>query len=98
MNTEKAIQLMKDTFGSLHRSSLLEKEVEVNEDTVLLGSGTELDSMGFVTFVTDLEDRLSRENGEDVYLILSDIHEFNVDSSFLSAGILARYVAKLTGD
>lgn len=98
MKAEKAIQLMKESFASLHRSGLLEQEVELKEDTVVLGSGSVLDSMGFVTFITDLEDRLTRETGKDFFLILSEIHEFNIDSAYLSVDILARYVAKITGD
>jgi hypothetical protein len=98
MEVEKAIQLIKESFESLSRSGLLEQDVDVKADTVLLGSGSVLDSMGFVTFVTDLEDRLTRETGEDIFLVLNEIHEFSVDSAYLSVNILACYCAKLTGE
>ena len=94
-----ALELIQKSCDSLQRVGLLEKEITVQDGTVLLGPGSPLDSIAFVTFVTELEDRLNRaEDREDIFLVLKDIHEFNTVDSSLTAGILARYLTRLTGE
>ena len=95
LSYERALQLLQDSLASLHRSGLLETDLRLTDDTVLLGTGSLLDSIAFVTFVTDVEERLGRATNQELYLILTDIHEFNTDSVSLSAGALARYLVKL---
>jgi len=93
-----ALELIQKSCDSLQRVGLLEKEITIQDSTVLLGSGSPLDSIAFVTFVTELEDRLNRLEGqEDLFLVLKDIHEFNTADSSLTAGVLARYLIRLTG-
>jgi hypothetical protein len=52
MKTVRALELMQDSFDSMMRSGLLENEVEVSPETVLLGVGSSLDSLGFITFLS----------------------------------------------
>lgn len=96
MNIENVINLMQESFDSMKRSGMIEDDIVVNFDTVILGSGSSLDSLGFVTFISDLEERVSAETDQEHYLILTDIHEFNAEQTFLSAGTLAQYIAKIT--
>jgi len=93
----KSLQLMQDTIDSMQRSGMMEETIVINPDTVILGTGSSLDSLGFVTFISDLEERISAETGVEHYLILTDIHEANADQGFLSAGGLAAYIEKITG-
>jgi hypothetical protein len=97
MKTVRALELMQDSFDSMMRSGLLENEVEVSPETVLLGVGSSLDSLGFITFFSDLEERISEDSGQDHFLVLTEIHEFNTEQAFLSAGALAQYIEKITG-
>jgi hypothetical protein len=97
INHESALQIIQASCDSLQRAGLLEQEITVQDGTVLLGAGSPLDSIAFVTFVTELEDRLNRvEQRDDLFLVLNDIHEFSADASSLTAGILARYLTRLT--
>ena len=96
MKDKIALQLMQESFDSMQRSGMLDDAVVVNSDTVILGSGSALDSLGFVTFISDMEERVSDAAGQEHYLILTDIHDFNAEQSFLSAGTLAQYIEKLT--
>lgn len=98
VSKERALQLMQDSLSSLRRVGLLEQEVSLHGDTVLLGTGSPLDSIALVTFVTDLEDRLSRETNQEFYLVFNEIHEFNADNPFLSVDTLVQYIVKLTGE
>lgn len=93
---DRALQLIQNSFSSLGRSGLIDEEVAVRADTVLLGPGSPLDSIGFVAFVTDLEDRLNRETRHDIVLRLNAIHDFNADNPALSVDTLARYIGQLT--
>lgn len=97
MTRELALRLMQDTFDGMQRSGMIDDVITVTSDTIILGSGSFLDSLGFVTFISDLEERISAESGTEQYLILTEIHEANSDQAFLSAGSLAAYVEKITG-
>jgi len=92
MNKEISFQVLQDAFSSLHRSGILEQDIVITEDTVILGAGSPLDSIGFVMFITDIEDRISSATDKEIYLVLSEIHEFNIDNQYLTAGKLADYI------
>jgi acyl carrier protein len=96
ISKEDSLQMIQESLTSLHRVGLLEENLVVCDQTVLLGSGSALDSIAFVTLITDLEDRMSRHSNRESYLVLEDVHEFNADKSCLSAETLARYIAQLT--
>lgn len=97
MDNKTALQLMQESFDSMQRSGMLDDAVVVGPDTVILGSGSALDSLGFVTFISDMEERVSAETDQEHYLILTEIHEFNAEQTFLSAGTLAQYIEKISG-
>ena len=79
MTEERAFELIVASLGNMKESKMLESNVELNTETILLGVGSPLDSIGFVTFVTDLEDRISSEANKDLYLVLNEIDEFNIN-------------------
>ncbi len=95
LTVDRTMEIMQESIASLRHGGLLETDMTVTGDTVLLGAGSQLDSIAFVTFVTEMEDRLNRETGQELYLVLTDIHDFNPESANLSADTLARYVVKL---
>ncbi len=93
----RALQLIQETIAALRRSGMVENATAVTGETALMGTGSPLDSIAFVTFVTELEERLSRETNQELYLVLRDIHDFNGDAEVLSADTMARYLVKLAG-
>jgi hypothetical protein len=96
MSEEQGLALTKEIIQGLYRAGLLKDALEVGPATVLLGNGSPLDSLAFVTFISDLEDRLCRETGRELSLILSDIHDYNANVTYLDAATMARYLAGLT--
>ncbi len=96
MDIKRAQILMQDSFDSMHRSGTIQTAVIVNLDTVLLGSDESLDSLGFVTFISDIEERISEEVGKECYIVLSEIQGFDTTNSALTAGTLAHYIKKIT--
>jgi hypothetical protein len=93
----KAATLIRATFESLQRSGIISAAIVFSEETVLLGSASELDSLGFVTFISDLEERVSESAGDEVFLVLDDISNFNLNNPSLTVKALAAYVAGLLG-
>ncbi len=96
MNKEKALIVMQESFDGMQRSGLINSKVAVDETTVLLGSDLILDSLGFVTFISDMEERITVETGQDYFIVLSDIHGVADNEATLTAGVLALYIEKLT--
>jgi len=96
MLKNSAFTLMQESFDSMQRSGMIDEVIAVTPDTVILGTGSTLDSLGFVTFISDLEERISAAAGKDCFLILTDIHEANSDQAFLSADALASYIEQIT--
>lgn len=94
---DRSVELIQQSVRSLRKAGLLDGDLTVNEDTVLLGLGSELDSVAFVTLISDLEDRLSRETGNEMFLVLDELHEFNGDDPSLTVRTLAPYLVELAG-
>ena len=89
------IGLMQQSMESLCRTGVIEASVHLDRDTILLGDGSSLDSMGFVTFVADVEERLNRETGKDLYIVLTELEDVYPNSTALSAAMFADYLEAL---
>jgi len=98
MDHNSAIEMMQECIDSLTRSGTINHSVKLRPEAELLGSNALLDSIGFVTFVTDLEDRLQIKFNKECYLVLNEIADFNVNSPSLTIDTLARYILKLAND
>ena len=96
MTEQRALELIVASLGKLKKAKMLEPDEKLNGETILLGAGSPLDSIGFVTFVTDLEESISSEAKKDLYLVLNEINEFNINQPQLCLGALAKYCVKLS--
>lgn len=94
---DRSLELIQESIHGLRRAGLLDRDLTIDERTVLLGVGSDLDSVAFVTLISDLEDRLSRETGRDMFLVLDELHEFNGDAPSLTVQTLAPYLVELAG-
>lgn len=98
MTRDAALKMMAEVLEGLRRSSMAEPGQPLTAGTVLIGAGAILDSIGFVTFIAEVEDRMNAEREQPLELILTDIWHFNVDNPSLTAGILADYCSKILID
>lgn len=96
ITNSEATKIITDSIASLVRSGTISTSDDINAETVLLGRGSVLDSLGFITLVTDLEDRLEAVIGRETYLVLDDINEFNINNPALTVAVLAQYIEKLS--
>lgn len=97
LNETTAMGLIQEAFNSLEQGGMLTEKVSVQEETILLGTGSPLDSISFVTLITEIEDRLSRQTGKDIFFVLDDVQGFNMNQPFLTAKIVAGHLVGLTG-
>ena len=68
-----------------------------DEDTRLIGRASVLDSMGLVTLIVEVEQRLEDEH--DLVVVLADDRAMSqTRSPFLSVGTLADYVLQLAAE
>ena len=69
----------------------VDKRLHKSPDTVIVGAGGSLDSLGIVTFVILLEEKVGEAFGTTVQLL--DEQMLVEDSPFQSIGALTHYIA-----
>ena len=92
---ERAFEIIETAFHNLKGWGILEDLVPFNKNTILLGVGSPLDSIGFVTMFTEIEDELAKETGKDEYMVLSEINKFNINAPHVTSEILSKYIVEL---
>ena len=97
LDKQLAMNLMQESLDSLARSGTLKNQIAMTDETVLMGSGADsgLDSLGFVNFVMDVEDRLQQQLDGDYPVILTDSGGFDINNPILTAGVLADHLVGL---
>lgn len=93
ITNENTYKLINDCVDSLIRSGSIDPIENFSRDTVILGGGSVLDSISFVTFITEVEDRIQSETGEEFYLVLNEIDAFNINNPNLTIGGLSDYIS-----
>ena len=88
---QAAISIIQDSLNGLYRAGTIKAKVNAKPQLVLMGSGADetLDSLGFVTFIMDLEDRLETITDEETPIILTEIAGFDVNNPSLTVETLA---------
>jgi acyl carrier protein len=94
MNEILVRELIQESFDSLLESGMIEQHVEASDETVLIGARSAFDSVAFVTLFMDLEDRIRIKANKEIFLILTDIHDFNVGNTALTVRVIIDYIMK----
>ena len=82
---------MYDAIDIVNQQLPTAKRLRKAPDTVIVGSGGALDSLGVVNFVIAVEDKVAEATGAAVQLL--DEHILVEGSPFHTVGSLARYIA-----
>lgn len=93
LSEERIVALMQDCATELYRGKVFESELTVKPETILLGADSPLDSIGFVTFVSEIENRINDETGKDVSISLMEVEGMDENNPHMTAGKLAAYIA-----
>jgi acyl carrier protein len=91
-----AVNLAQKCLDRLRKSEVLEADIFASPETVLIGDGSQLDSVGFVTFISDLEGQVNDFLGTDIYIVIPDIQGIDSSDSTLTLGKLAQYLISIT--
>jgi len=94
LDNNQLLKVIQDVFNNLYDGNYLDTKITVNESTNLIGGDSILDSMGFVTFFSELEEQLCEETSQDIYLVLEDIIDFDIDMPELTVGVMINYIKK----
>jgi len=84
--------IMQKSFEGLYASGIIDQIVDLTNETAIFGSGSKLDSMAFVSFITDVEDAISTIQKKEIFVVLSDIEDLYPDAPILTADMLAHYL------
>jgi hypothetical protein len=95
MTKDQIIALMAQSARDLHESGLIAEKFDLTPSSTVFGDGSPLDSIGFVTFVTDVEERLAAATSKDIAVALLDIDNFDESTPVLSVDKLADYLVRL---
>lgn len=95
LSSERALELINEALLNVWQSGLIPERLDVNDATVVLGAQSTLDSLAFVTFVTDLEDAVSKELGREVPLSMTDLPEGDDGAGGLTVLQLQAYLRSL---
>lgn len=97
MTRSEVVALVQDAFDALGEGDLVPAGLRVDETTDLLGPQTLLDSIAFVTFIVEFENRVQARWGDeaDIFnLAITEIHDFNPEGARLTVGVLVDYVMR----
>jgi acyl carrier protein len=94
---QSAMTLIQESLDSLFRSKTIKTQLIAKDELILMGSGTKenLDSLGFVNFIMDVEERLEDVIDGEAPITLTDIDGFNVNNPVLTTGVLANHLVHL---
>lgn len=95
MNIDESIQIIQEILDDLAKSGMIPEKIAVEKNTVILGKGSPLDSITFVSFITDLEERLCRKTGKDCCFVIDEIGNFDINNPYLSVEAIANYMVSL---
>jgi|LauGreDrversion4_2_1035121.scaffolds.fasta_scaffold745313_2 acyl carrier protein len=96
LTKEMALQLMSECADSLLRSNVIQDPIDLTPGAFLYGDAANLDSIAFVSFITDVEERLNEKYGGDLVIALLDIDDFDDSAPVLTVDRFADYLVRLT--
>ena len=90
-NNEKIIQSIIEAIDELNEQLPEESKLKKSIDTPLFGKGSSLDSLGLVSLITTIEQKIEENLGMSATL-LEDIVDLENDNPFKTINTLADYV------
>jgi acyl carrier protein len=96
MDGNNSKNLVESCIESLKRAGTISNSINIQPDTVVLGKDSNFDSIGFITLITDIENKLEQNLGREVYIVLDEIDGFNANNPSLTISSLIEYIKKIS--
>ena len=94
LSKQQAKDLVRDSIIAINEEKEEGQKIPVSDDTILLGSGTLLDSLNIVVLITDIEERLHALTGRELQ-ITEDMMSFEGDNPFRTVATLSEHIATI---
>jgi len=91
LTTDQVRGVLRDSLIKLNEEKPEGHKIPVSDDTVLLGTGTLLDSLDFVVIVTDIEEQLHALTGR-VIPLATDLQAFEEENPFRTVETLREHI------
>ena len=88
-------EILSSALEKLVKEKMLPENIQFLDDTQLLGPSSLIDSIGFVTLITSIEDSLSDSCDRPIYLLVDEIPGVNVDMPILTLAMMREHLASL---
>ncbi len=88
-------EILSSALEKLVKEKMLPENIQFLDDTQLLGPCSLIDSIGFVTLITSIEDSLSDSCDRPIYLLVDEIPGVNVDMPILTLAMMREHLASL---
>ena len=95
LSESRVKELIIQALERIRKSGIVTADFPIDDNTVLLGMGSPVDSIAFVTLISDLEQSIETELGREFFLVMTDIHDLNEGKAELRIGDLAKSIAKI---
>ena len=92
LTTQQVKDLVLDSIVAVNEEKQGGEKIPVSLDTVLLGSGSPLDSLDFILLVTNIEERLHSQTGREIELS-PDLQSFEDYNPFRTVTTLCEHIA-----
>ena len=94
LSEQQAKELVRDSLVAINEEKKGGDPIPIGEDTVLLGSGSVLDSLDFILVISNVEDRVFALTNKQLQLV-SGIESFDGDHPFRTATTLAAHIMSI---
>ena len=84
-----------DSLRNLQKKKVIAKNQKISDNSVLLGDNSILDSIGFVTFLTNCEENFQKKFKKNFLIKMNEIHDLNQGKHFLKLIDFVKAVDKL---
>jgi hypothetical protein len=92
-----ALNLIFDTIDEMNLELDFSDQIEKNENTIIFGIDSALDSIGLVNFITIIEQKIEEETGK--FITIADERAMSMENSpFRTVGTLKEYVELLINE
>jgi len=94
INNDKIVQTVMESIDELNWQLPKEEKLEKSIDTALFGAAGNLDSLGLISLVTTVEQKIE-ENFSMTVILLDDIEALEEENPFETIKTLSDYVASI---
>ena len=91
MNDDQALRIVYDAIDIVNQQLPAARRLAKSPDTVIVGAGGPLDSLGIINFVVTLEEKVGDATGTSIQLLEEEL--LAEGSPFRTVGALTRYIA-----